>query len=186
MADICVTKDFESASSYATLDLTTLALPSAIQPRLKGFTGGIVVGQSLVMVPWGLRNDMQTESVSLMYDTTKDLTDATAWQTIDLTTVDPKAGGYQFGWVDKNQYVWFVPTHNYDTTTAPAIPPFVVWNSTLPFASASSWKSYPNTTPDWLTGAAYDPATDTAWLAPYGTPVGGPESALIVQVQESY
>lgn len=180
------TKDFGSASSYETLDLTTLPVPSGIQPKLKGFTGGIVVGTRLVLVPWGLRNDMQTESISLLYDTTKDLTDPTAWEYLDLTTVNMKAGGYQFGWLDKHGYVWFVPTHNYDATSTPDVPPYVAWNTALPFASATSWTSYPNTVPNWLTGAAYDPSTDTAWLASYGTPVGGEESALLVQVQESY
>ncbi len=46
------TKNFESASSYQTFDLATLPFPASIQTQLKGFTGGIVVGNSLVLVPW--------------------------------------------------------------------------------------------------------------------------------------
>lgn len=179
------TKNFQAGSSYQIFDLTTLPFPSAIQAELKGFTGGIVVGSKLILVPWGLRNASQTNSVALMFDATKQLSDSTAWQYIDLTTVDPRAGGYQFGWVDKNGFVWFVPTHNYNISP-PHIPPFIVWNSHLPFNSPSSWKSYTNTQGIWSTGAAYDPITNTAWLSPYGQPAGGTLSARITQVQESF
>lgn len=177
-------ENFESSSSYQTFDLTTLPFPSAIQAEMKGFTGGVVVGNELVLVPWGLRNDSQTNSVAAMFDTTKQLNDPTAWQYIDLTTVNPNAGGYQFGWLDKNGFVWFVPTHNYNIK--PSVPPFVVWNSALPFNNTSSWTSYPNTQGIWSTGAAYDPITNTAWFAPYGTPAGGAYTPLITQLQESY
>ena len=106
---------------------------------------------------------------------TKALNDPTAWTYIDLTTVNAKARGYQFGWLDNNGFVWFVPTDNYQATSLPAVAPFIVYNSALPFNQASSWAAYVNNgAPDgmgiWLTGAAYNPATNTAWMAGYGAP----------------
>jgi hypothetical protein len=175
-------KPLGSASSYETFDLATLAAPG-LESQLNGFTGGIPVGKNLVLVPWGSRNLSKTNSVALLFDTTQPLADKSAWQVMDLTTVDPKAGGYQFGWLDRNGYVWFVPTHNYDGFK-PAIPPFIAWNSQVPFTCASSWKSYPDSQPIWSCGAAYDPATNTAWLSPYGEPAGGSLVASITQLQE--
>jgi hypothetical protein len=69
-------------------------------------------------------------------------------------------------------------------------PPFVVWDSSQPFASASFWISYPNTgypstgAPS-STGAAYDGVY--AWLSPYGsTATGGTgNSGLIARVDAS-
>jgi len=177
------TKDFESASSYQTFDLTTLPFPSAIQAQMKGFTGSVAVGNKLILVPWGLRTTKQTNSVAVMFDTTKQLNDPSAWQYIDLTTVNPEAGGYQFGWLDKNGFVWFVPTSNFNLKP-PHSPPFVVWNSALPFNNPSSWTSYANAQNIWSSGVAYDPVTNTAWLSPYGWPSGGALPTLVTQVQE--
>jgi hypothetical protein len=73
--------------------------------------------------------------------------------------------------------MWFVPTHNFnDTTAPPAIPPFVVYNTALPFDAASSWTTYanhgyPTGKSVWLTGCAYDPVSNTAWASAYGVPL---------------
>jgi len=40
----------------------------------------------------------------------------------------------------------------------------------------------PDNTLDWLTGAAYEPAMDTAWLSPDVTLLV--DTAVIIQVQE--
>ena len=107
-------KGFKDKDAYEKFDLTNLPVPSDIGAELDGFTGGIVVGSRLVLVPWGSRNLMQSNSVAALFDSTKALDDPSAWETFDLTKVDPKAAGYQFGWLDKDGFVWFVPTHNYD------------------------------------------------------------------------
>jgi hypothetical protein len=176
------TKNFQSASSYEVFDLSKLPVTPAIQAQLGGFTGGIVIGQCLVLVPWGSRANQRTNFVAVIYDTTRALTDPTAWQYIDLRSVNASAGGYQFGWVDKNGLVWFVPTHNYNLPS-PGVPPFITWNSALPFAKAASWETHANNIGAWSTGAAYDSTTNTAWFAPYGTPSGGP-IPLATQLQE--
>ncbi len=178
--DTTASGGFTSASSYQVFDLAKLPFPSSILGKLKGLTGGVVVGNQVVFVPWGSRDLEQTSSVALIFDTTKNLNDTSAWQYIDLTTINSKAGGYQFGWLDKNGFVWFVPTHNYNIK--PANPPFVVWNSKLPFNDPKSWTSYPSPERIWSTGAAYDPTTNTAWLSPYGAVAV--LSGNITQVQE--
>jgi hypothetical protein len=180
------TKDFQSSSSYQMFDLRTLPVPAAIKVELRGFTGGVVVGKKLVLVPWGSRDNQETAHVAAIFDATKQLNDPAAWEYIDLRAVNPKAGGYQFGWHDKNGFVWFVPTHNYDATTRPLVPPFVAWNSALPFNDPSAWTSYPNSFAIWSTGAGYDPTSNTAWFAPYGEPLGGLVVPLIIQLQEIY
>jgi hypothetical protein len=174
------TKPFDAAASYEVFDLSTLSTTPAIRAQLGGFTGGIVAGTRIIFVPWGIRTTMVTNSVALAYDTTKALADASAWALIDLTSVDPKAGGYQFGWLDRDGYLWMVPTHNYHFV--PAAPPFLAYDTKRPFTCASSWKAYPNDKPIWSTGAAYDPSTNTAWLSPYGTAPGGMEPALMTQL----
>jgi hypothetical protein len=176
------TKNFQSASSYEFFDLSTLPVAAAIKAQLGGFTGGVVVGQSLVLVPWGSRGNQQTNHVAVIYDTTRALNDPTAWQYMDLHAINAEAGGYQFGWVDKNGFMSFVPAHNYNMES-PSVPPFITWNTTLPFTQVTSWETHPNTTGAWSTGVAYDPGTNTAWFAPYGSPSGN-YVPLITQLQE--
>ena len=173
---------FQSGGSYQTFDLSTLSsisptlFPGGISSKFSGFTGGVVVngGTKLILVPWGSRDLKISSSVAVEYDSTKALNDPAAWTYIDLTTVDKKAAGYQYGWLDKDGFVWLVPTHNYQATSAPANPPFAVYNTALPFNQAASWTTYPNNGPGgravWLTGAAYDPNTNTAWMSAYGIP----------------
>ncbi|HVO33220.1 MAG TPA: T9SS type A sorting domain-containing protein [Elusimicrobiota bacterium] len=187
-------QDFLSTSSYQVFDLTQLAaspdnvVPSNLQAQLGGFTGYVVVGTRLVLNPWGAsgagsNKNPITNYVALMFDTTKQLDDPTAWQYIDLRTVNPNAGGYQFAWLDRDGFVFFIPTHNYNMTTTPAVPPFVAWNTGLPFNVSSSWTSYSDQPLSWSTGAGYDPATDTAWLSSYGSVTAG---TPLTQVQETY
>ncbi|MFZ5468573.1 MAG: hypothetical protein ACOZIN_03965 [Myxococcota bacterium] len=151
---------FTESASYESVVLTSLH-PGAI-----GYTGAIVAGDNLVLVPWrDMGETVQSEqSVSLaaVFDTRAALTDASAWSFFDLTTLHPDAKGYQFGWLDKLGFVHFVPTHNFALLGPP---PFVVWDGARPFTSPSSWATYPNSGVA-QTGAAYD--GNFAWLAPYG------------------
>jgi uncharacterized protein (TIGR03437 family) len=192
------TKPFASAESYSSFDLTTLSsmnadlFPANVSTNFHGYTGGVVVngGTKLILVPWGVRTLAYSNSLALEYDTTKAINDPSAWTDFDLFTVNPKAAGYQFGWLDKNGFVWFVPTHNFQASTLPAVPPFVVYNTALPFNEASSWITYANSGNNgigaWLTGAAYNPVTNTAWMAGYGEPLTStpPEISYNLELQE--
>ena len=93
----------------------------------------------MILVSWGDRNLQQNNSVALEYDSTRALNDPAARTYIDLAAVNKKAAGYQYGRLDNTGFVWFVPTHNYQATSVPAIPPFIVYNTALPFNQASSW-----------------------------------------------
>ncbi len=158
-----VLQPFNDSASYEAFDLATM------HPDAKGFTGGIVTGNTLVIVPWrdisrpsGVEQIM---SVAAAFDTTKSLNDTTAWTFFDITEVSPDAKGYQFGWADRNGYVYFVPQQR----GFGKVPPFIVWDSSKPFDDVGSWKTYDSTGVTPSTGAAYDPTTNTAWLAPYGS-----------------
>lgn len=154
------TLPLQAASSYEVFDLRNVTS----QPV--GLTGALVVGNDLVLIPWDDPKHLRAVTIALLYNTRKSLTAAESWTSIDLKKVDPRAGGYQFGWLDKNGFVWFVP----DNFLFFGVPPLITWNSRLPFDQPSSWKTYPSAGIPPSTGAAYDPKTNTAWLAPYGTP----------------
>jgi len=166
--------DYHQGSSYEKFDLTTL------HPDAKGFTGGMLIRNTLVLVPWRDLSRLsplnQIMSVAAAFDTTKDLDDASAWTFFDLTQVDAGAKGYQGGWADKNGFVSFVPQQR----GFGIVPPFVVWNSSKPFDDPDSWKTYDSSEVIPSTGAAYDSATNTAWLAPFG--IGG-DGGKITKVQ---
>jgi hypothetical protein len=167
-----VTRPFQEASSYETVDLALL------NDEAKGYTGAVVVGDSVVLVPWRWKDapDPREQSMytAAVYDTREPLTDAAAWSFFDLRTVDAGARGYQFGWLDADELVHFVPAFNSESLTPP---PFVVWDSRMPFADACSWEAYPSDGVPPSTGAAYDGTW--AYLAPYG--MDG-DSGLITRV----
>lgn len=148
----------QSASSYEVFDLKNVTSEPV------GLTGAVVAGHDLVLIPWDDPKRLRAISISLVYDTRKPLKAKEAWKSIDLKKVSPRAGGYQFGWLDRNGFVWFVP----DNYLFFGVPPLITWNSRLPFDQPTSWKTYPSTGIPPSTGAAYDPKTNTAWLAPYG------------------
>jgi hypothetical protein len=156
------TKPFNSPSSYEAFDISTL------NSNVKGPTGGIIAGSTLVIVPWRdlskPSGNQQIMSVASSFDTTKKLDDATAWKFFDTTNADAGAKGYQFGWADKYGFVHFVPQQR----GFGIVPPFIVWDSGKPFDKASSWKTYSSTGVAPSTGAAYD-GENIAWLAPYGS-----------------
>jgi hypothetical protein len=167
-----VTRPFQTPASYEAFDLATL------NPDARGFTGAVVVGKHVVLIPWRDRSQparRSSMSVAAAYDTRKALSDPAAWAFLDLRKVHPRASGYQFGWVDQEGFVHFVPT---STFTGGGPPPFVVWDSRRPFNRTSSWTSYPSTGVPPSTGAAYDGVC--AYLAPYGT---NGNSGLITRVR---
>lgn len=150
---------FNSAAAYQAFDL------SAVTREPRGLCGVVVAGKTLVFPPLIDPKHVRTIGTALAYDTSKPLHDASAWRALDLAKVHPRAAGYQFGWADRNGFVWLVP----DSTVFHRVPPLVAWNSRLPFDDPRSWKAYPTEgriPPS--TGAAYDPAANRAWLAPYG------------------
>lgn len=148
-----------AASSYEAFDLSNVTA----QPL--GLTGAVAVGQELVLIPWIDPIHIKSISTALLYDTTQPLTATSSWESIDLTEVNPSSKGYEFGWLDKNGFVWFVPDNN----LLVGVPPIIAWNSQLPFDESSSWQTYSSSGIPASTGAAYDAATNTAWLSPYGS-----------------
>ncbi len=193
------TGSMTSGSAYQTFDMSTLSSMNAslfagnISSRFRGYTGGVVAngGKNLILVPWGDRNLQVSNSVAVEYNTTMAINNPAAWTYFDLETLNPKAAGYQFGWLDKDGYVWFVPTHDFQSPAPPSIPPFVIYNTALPFNEAASWTTYanngyPNGTGVWLTGAAYDANTNTAWMSAYGVPPSSypPEISYNLELQE--
>jgi hypothetical protein len=153
------TLPLQSASSYEAFDLKNVTSEAI------GLTGAVVVGHELALIPWDEPKRLRAITIALLYDTKKPLSARESWNSIDLKKVNPRAGGYQFGWLDRNGFVWFVP----DNYLFFGVPPLITWNSRLPFDQPSSWNTYPSTGIPPSTGAAYDPKTNTAWLAPYGT-----------------
>ena len=155
-----ITKSFIDKTSYQTIKLTD------INPGAVGYTGAIVAGNDIVLVPWrDLGNPVQSDQgqhLVAKFDTRFNLTNYDGWSFFDLKSIDQDACGYQFGWVDATNCVHLSPTFNFATGLPP---PFMVWNSTKPFTSPTSWKSYPNDG-DVCTGAGYD--ANHAWLSPYG------------------
>src|SRR3984957_2821677 len=191
------TMGFHDPAAYSYFDLSTLpgnttsvGNNGATENSIAGFTGAVVVqNRYLILMPYGADRFLNiTNYIALEYDTTLPITDKSAWKSINLATVNPKAGGYQYGWVDKNGFVWFVPTHNFQVTQLPSMPPFIAYNPALPFNQSSSWQTYPNPGYPagdgvWSSGAASDPNTNTAWLA---ATLGGQTVGMITQVQENY
>jgi hypothetical protein len=182
------TAAFQTSGSYQKFDLSVLAAARGFTAaQLTGFTGAVSVGTRIVFIPCQVNGSGTGNSVALLYDATDpdaDLSTLSLWQAIDLATVDPACGGYQFGWLDRDGFVWFVPTFNFK----PAIngpPPFTVWNSHLPFTDTASWAVYPNAVNTWYTGVAYDPATNSAYPSPYSGHTFAP-SANLLQIQEVY
>ncbi len=173
------TKSFTDPTSYTVYDFHNL------NPFPSWLTGVMINGNNLIMVPW--RNVTTTpagaSTVAVKYDMSSPygMTDSRSYQTFDITKVDPLASGYQYGWVDKDQNVWFVPDGNYAQCSALSMscngvvyPPYIVWNSHLSFTDPNSWTTYPsliNSTQRGLpaSGAAYDPVTNKAYTAPWGT-----------------
>lgn len=159
-----LTMPLNSIGSYQKVKLTDL------HPEARGYTGAIIAGEFLILVPWrniNLANQAdpnQSASVAAAYDTRKSLNDPTAWSFIDLKDIDSRAKGYQFGWYDRNGFVHFVPSHDFSVK---APPPFVVWNSKKSFTDPKAWLVFSETSGVSSTGAAYD-GNFTAWLAPYG------------------
>lgn len=148
-----------TASSYEAFDLSNVTA----QPL--GLTGAVAVGEKLVLIPWIDPIHIKSISTALLYDTTQPLTATSSWKFIDLTEVNPSSMGYEFGWLDKNGFVWFVPDNN----LLFGVPPIITWNSQLPFDDPSSWQTYSSSGIPASTGAAYDAVTNTAWLSPYGS-----------------
>lgn len=175
-----VNKPFNDPASYELVDLTTLNSDAI------GYTLSVVVGDSIVFTPWrdiDAPQREQSKKTAAIYDTRKSLSDSSAWSFIDLTTVDPEAEGYMGGWLDKDGFVYFVPTANF---AVGKVPPILAWNSAQPFDISSSWKAFSSQGVTPSTGAAYVADSDYALFAPYGyskNPTGIITRAKIKRVQ---
>lgn len=165
------TQPFTSASAYQAFDLATL--DTALRPR--SMTGAQAVGphgRSLVMIPFRdlaiqpAFSFQQLRQVPVLYDTSKALSDRSAYAVMNLYDSDPVASGYEYGWSDAFGLVWFVVTGLYDAAQLPR-PTLAVWDSAQPFSSASAWHAYDCDGLPPSLGAAYNAGSDTAYLAGY-------------------
>jgi hypothetical protein len=143
-----------------------------------------VRGRYLVCVPYGTNPTSQHGWVTI-FDTLDPAaatlaTSSNAWATFDLTTVNSRCKGYQFGW-EAGDYLYLCPTNAGDGTP----PPFIRWDMRKPFASAASWEIFtPAVPPPWLTGGVYDGTY--AYLSPLrelgGDPSPGAYSGRVFRV----
>ena len=100
---------FTSSDSWTMFDTTTLA------PSAKGFAGAAFDGRFVYFAPHGgdISVDnayyaFQATSVLVRFDTQGSFTDAAAWSTFDLTTLDEQAQGYCGATFD-GRYLYLVP-----------------------------------------------------------------------------
>lgn len=136
--------------------VATLGFPNAAN---YGFPVGaaFVGGRYLLTVPFGNNGGAVWNGQVALFDTadpaaTTLATSSNAWAIFDLTTVNARCKGYQYGW-EAGDFVYLIPTNAGDG----APPPFIRWNKTRPFALASSWEVVtPSTAPPWQTGGAHD------------------------------
>jgi hypothetical protein len=127
-------------SSAETMNLSK-AFGTAARP-IPGFAGGAFDGRYLYFAPYSVGLD--TSGIAARYDTQADFTSATAWSTFDLTTLSPKATGFQGGIFD-GRYVYFVPClTTLVSTSSDGVPGslLVRFDSTADFADAKAWESF--------------------------------------------
>ena len=97
---------FADASNWSFFDMTTL------DPAANGFNSAVVIGTNVYMVPRGDHNGEVPALV--LYDATKAVTDATAYQFVDLP---PRGGslGATYGWCTglfDGTYIYYVPNND--------------------------------------------------------------------------
>ena len=100
---------FTSSDSWTTFDTTTLSAST------KGFAGAAFDGRYVYFAPHGgdinvdnAYDAFQATSVLVRFDTQGSFTDAAAWSTFDLTTLDEQAQGYCGATFD-GRYLYLVP-----------------------------------------------------------------------------
>lgn len=140
------TASFAAPASWSTFDTTS------VNPNAKGFIGGTFDGRFLYLVPYYNGN---YDGVAARYDTTADFAASSSWSTFDISSVNPKANGFDMAAFD-GRYVYYVPllsvagidgvVARYDTASS--------------FASAASWSTLDTTTVDTsakgFQGVAFD------------------------------
>lgn len=97
------TQPFTAAGSWSVYDTTK------IEPRSKGFNGGVFDGRYLYLVPFYTEDGPQGQVTR--YDTTRPFTSATSWRIYDVTASDGDSKGFA-GAVFDGRYVYFVPNNN--------------------------------------------------------------------------
>lgn len=126
---------FASAAAWTTFDLTTL------WPSAKGFQGGVFDGRYVYFLPYvttpaNPTSDMVPGGWLVRLDTTADFQDPKAWESFDLTTLDPAAVGFWGGTFD-GRYVYLSPGW---ASTSKSIA--VRFDTTATFAAASSFATF--------------------------------------------
>jgi len=120
---------FGTAASWEGFDIKT------VNPNAGGFVGGAFDGRYAYYVPYGGATDGGVTGVSgviARFDTSGTFTSASAWQSIDLTTLNPSAFGYATAAFD-GRYLYLSPNlaagapghvvARFDAKTPPSVPP---------------------------------------------------------------
>jgi hypothetical protein len=127
--------EFTSAAAWSVFDLTTL------WPNANGFRGGIFDGRYVYFVPYvtslsSTSSDGVPNSLLVRFDSTADFQSPGAWESFDLSVLDPAATGYAGGTFD-GRYVYLSPNWgSYSKNLA------VRFDTTASFASASSFSTF--------------------------------------------
>ncbi len=95
--------DFQSTTSWATFDATTLGLPAS------QFQGGTFDGRYVYFAP--STTDDQYAGVAARYDTQSVFTSTNGWSTFDQKTITANAKGF-CGAAYDGRYVYFVPSES--------------------------------------------------------------------------
>ena len=92
--------EFAQGSSWSTFDI------AALDSKAGGFVGGAFDGRYIYYVPYG--GTQGTSGIVARYDTSGSFSDASAWQTLDLTTLNPGATGFSTATFD-GRYLYLAP-----------------------------------------------------------------------------
>jgi hypothetical protein len=121
--------DFGTAASWQTFDA------SSVDPRAKGFVGGVFDGKSVYFVPWD--DDAGHNGVVLRFDGTN-FASASSWSVFDVATVNAGAKAFHGGVFD-GRYVYLVPYADGGGSVV------VRHDVRGEFSSGSSWQAFDTT-----------------------------------------
>jgi hypothetical protein len=121
---------FGSASSWSTFDVST------VEPSAGGFRGAAFDGRYVYLVPYESAPST-LGGVAVRYDTHADFGSAAAWQSFDITTIDPACTGL-FGATFDGRYLYLAP-YGQDQAPEGHAARFDTWGS---FTDPTAWSTF--------------------------------------------
>jgi PGF-pre-PGF domain-containing protein len=128
---------YTDPASWEYFNLTTL------NGGLGGFYGGVTYGNYVYYIPNS--NDAGMTGVSARHDITKAFNDPTAWEYLDLTTVNPSLVGFWGTGAGSGNYIYYCP-YTLDYTTSNGVA--VRYDITKTFTNTGSWETFDIATVD--------------------------------------